>query len=109
MSKLHYKLWYIKDMREGYKKYWDLCFKKVIDTVDKKDYNMVYKDTILYTNPSDMILLEELFEKFNINHPDDFNNRSLSTCDVVEIQREDNNSHFYICCSIGWKEITFHE
>jgi len=109
MSKVNYKLWYVKDLRLSFTKYWKECFNKTIEKVDIDDYHEVYRNTVLNSNPDDMEFLEELFDEFNIDHPEDFEERSLSTCDVVEIIRDDNNPIFYICCSFGWKQIEFEE
>lgn len=76
------------------------------------DYRKVYSgellDTITYGNSTitcnteDVQVLEEIFERFNINHPEDYKARSLSTSDIVEIVRKDG-SEFYYCDSIGWR------
>jgi hypothetical protein len=42
-----------------------------------------------------------LFEKFNIDHPRDYRNRSMSAGDVVVL----NNRNAYSCESVGWKEV----
>jgi hypothetical protein len=42
-----------------------------------------------------------LFEKFNINHPSDYRNRSMSVGDVIVF----DNRRAYACESVGWKEI----
>lgn len=50
--------------------------------------------------------LEEVYQMFNINHPDGYRGRSLSVSDVVEVVSE-GKSTFYFCDSIGFKEIAF--
>jgi YodL-like protein len=42
----------------------------------------------------------QLFEKFNINHPRDYRNRSMSVGDVIVI----DHRKAYACESVGWKE-----
>lgn len=49
---------------------------------------------------NDFDILEKLFIKFNINHPQDFSGHSMSVSDVVIL-----NGKKYYCDSIGWKEI----
>lgn len=81
-------------------------------TID--DYNKVYSgeiiDIIRYgnelikSNEDDYRVLEEMFETFNLNHPNDYSGRSLSISDVVEIKRKDKTRYYY-CDSIGWKLI----
>lgn len=53
----------------------------------------------------DVMILEKLFELFNINHPQDYQCRSMSVSDIVRIER---NGIFvwYYCDRMGWKDIT---
>jgi hypothetical protein len=46
------------------------------------------------------IALETLFEKFNIDHPKDYTERSMSVGDVVVL-----NGVAYECASVGWKRL----
>ena len=81
-------------------------------TID--DYHKVYSgeliDTIKYGNETtvcnedDCEVLERLFETFNVNRPEDYNARSLSVSDVVEIRRKDITRYYY-CDNMGWKLI----
>ena len=50
-------------------------------------YDKVYTDYI-----DDLTNLEDIFEKFNINRPDDFYGHSLSVSDVIVM----NNKMFYV-------------
>ena len=75
-------------------------------TVAKKyisldDYKMVYEGEI-QTEDFDKAL-EELFIKFNTDHPKDFKGHSLSVSDLIEIDNK-----LYYCDSIGWQDITYH-
>ena len=52
--------------------------------------------------------LEDVYQKFNIDHPDGYNGRSLSVSDVVEIlESEDVDKGFYFCDSIGFSKVNF--
>ncbi len=51
--------------------------------------------------------LEDVYRMFNVNKPDGYRGRSLSVSDVVEIIKDDENSEFHFCDSIGFKEIEF--
>lgn len=52
--------------------------------------------------------LEDVFQLFNINHPEDYRGRSLSVSDVVEvIEAEDVDPGFYFCDSVGFKMVEF--
>ena len=46
--------------------------------------------------------LDDLYQEFNVNHPEDFKGHSLSTSDLVEL----DGKYFY-CDSYGWEEVTF--
>ena len=52
--------------------------------------------------------LEDVYQKFNIDHPDGYSGRSLSVSDVVEIlESEDVDKGFYFCDSIGFSKVDF--
>lgn len=64
--------------------------------VDPALYDRVYDGKL------DCNSLETIFEKFNIDHPADYNGRSLSVSDVVEIRESDTlNPGFYFVDSIA--------
>ena len=69
--------------------------------ISLEDYKMVYEGEIQAEDPDKA--LEELFIKFNTNHPNDFKGHSLSVSDLVEI-----GDKLYYCDSTGWEEITYH-
>ena len=65
------------------------------------DYKVVYEgETNLDEKLDDITILENLFTKFNLNHPDDFRGHSLSVSDVVVL-----DDKMYYCDDFGWKEI----
>jgi hypothetical protein len=66
--------------------------------------NIVYGDKTSSCNENDNKVLEELFEMFNVNYPEDYKGRSLSVSDVVAIVRK-NVTRYYYCDSMGWKLI----
>ena len=52
--------------------------------------------------------LEDVFQMFNINHPEGYRGRSLSVSDVVEIvEAEGVDTGFYFCDSVGFKKVEF--
>lgn len=67
--------------------------------VDSRNYKSVYTG-ILRENED----LEDLFEKFNVDHPEDFHGRSMSVSDVIVIT-EDSISRAYYVDSFGFKEV----
>ena len=85
-----------------------LSFNK--DTFDFSDYDIVYYHSKLvevdmtpkeYLKNHSEEILEEIFDKYNLDVPKDFTGHSLSVSDVVEI-----NGNYYYCDSFGWKNIT---
>lgn len=70
-----------------------------IDNVDLNRYKKVYEGNLEMTGP-DIEILEKLFTMFNINHPEDFKGRSMSTSDIVLL-----NDQYYYCDSYGWEKI----
>lgn len=65
---------------------------------DMKDYITAYEGEIDETDVYKA--LEDLFTKFNIDHPADFTGHSLSVSDIVELDGKN-----YYCDSCGWKEV----
>lgn len=50
--------------------------------------------------------LEEIFAKFNVNHPEHFAGHSLSVSDVVEVWETTSDVHrFYYCSRFGFTEV----
>ena len=72
-----------------------------------KEVNAVAYDRV-YDGKMDCISLENIYQKFNVDHPADYKGRSLSVSDVVEIRESDTlNPGFYFVDSIGFKSISF--
>ena len=63
-----------------------------------QDYKKVYEGE--EEGEDNINILDKLFEKFNLAHPDDFRGHSLSVSDVIIL-----DDKMYYCDSIGWKEI----
>ena len=60
----------------------------------KKDYT----DTRFDLEAEVFDILSEIFRRFNIEHPSDYKNRSLSVGDMVSL-----GGHNYLCQPLGWK------
>ena len=72
-----------------------------------KEVNAAAYDKV-YDGKMDCISLENIYQKFNVDHPADYKGRSLSVSDVVEIRESDTlNPGFYFVDSIGFKSISF--
>ena len=67
---------------------------------DIQDYKEVYAGELQTTIESKDDILEQIFQKFNLNHPEDFHGHSLSVSDVVILDNE-----IYFCDSFGWKKV----
>ena len=65
-----------------------------------ENYRVVY-DGQLETND-----LDAIYEKFNLNHPPDYQGHSLSMSDIIELY-DDSGSTFYYVDRFGFKEIDF--
>ena len=50
--------------------------------------------------------LEEVYQMFNLDHPDGYRGRSLSVSDVVEVVGKEKST-FHFCDSIGFREVDF--
>ena len=93
----------------------NLCFeplKSLQDkgiTPNKENYTLVYAlDVSDDKDKSEAQLLEDVFEKFNMERPADFKGDSLSVSDIVVVQDKGNISSHY-CDTVGFTEIAFLE
>ena len=80
-----------------------------VNSVECKNYNHVYqysdKAPVDFSNENALFdLLEKVYTKFNLHHPEDFRGHSLSTSDVVVIAKGNAAKAFY-CDWIGFKEL----
>ena len=93
---MKYKIKQIKDVDncEYSFKYYEQCK----DKIDLKDYKVVYEGELDCQEMQNA--LEELFEIFNNKRPKDFERRSMSISDIVEIDGKN-----YYCDFVGWKEL----
>ena len=60
-------------------------------TVDGKDYQMVYSERL-----RDATTLDNLFERFNIERPNDFTGHSMSVSDVIIMNRGGRLTAYYV-------------
>ena len=68
-------------------------------TVDGKDYQMVYSERL-----RDATTLDNLFERFNIERPNDFTGHSMSVSDVIIMNRGGRLTAYYVD-SFGFTEL----
>ena len=93
---MKYKIKQIKDVENcayAFKRYeW------AKNVLDLNDYEVVYEGEL--DCPEMPNALEELFEIFNVRRPKDFERRSMSISDIVEIDGKN-----YYCDFVDWKEL----
>lgn len=86
------------DRRAAFRGYDDLENKRI----DSSIYDRVFDDE------AECEELEDVFQMFNINHPEGYRGRSLSVSDVVEIvESKTVEPGFYYCDNIGFKKVEF--
>ena len=68
-------------------------------SVDREHYQMVYA---MQREPGET--LEDIYRRFNIDHPEDFRGHSLSVSDVVVLHENGADAAYYVD-SIGFKEL----
>ncbi|MCH4888935.1 hypothetical protein EZV73_15170 [Acidaminobacter sp. JC074] len=66
--------------------------------VDYSNYDFVYKGSL------DEMTLEDIFRKFNHEHPEDYKGRSLSVSDVVVLNKDGKTTANFVD-SFGFKEV----
>ena len=68
-------------------------------TIDRANYELVYTAPLTAGTS-----LEDIFTRFNIDHPQDFKGHSLSVSDIVVLHQNGENTAHYVD-SIGYKEM----
>lgn len=96
-----YEIWQLKNTPENH----ELAFesmdhlKAAGKTVDKDNYELVYSGKL-----EEGMGLEDLYTKFNIDHPEDFRGHSMSVSDVVVI-KDVAGEHAHFVDSFGFTEV----
>jgi len=67
--------------------------------VSKDNYELVYVAPV-----ENSMTLEDIYTKFNIDHPEDFAGHSLSVSDVVVLHQNGENKSYYVD-SFGYREV----
>ena len=70
------------------------------DNFDPEIYDLVFEGDVDCSN------LEDVYQMFNLEHPEGYRGRSLSVSDVVEI-RDGEKAGFYYCDSFGFRKVAF--
>lgn len=75
------------------------------DGIKRENYNLIYVGELSKLQEQTQgETLEAIFEKFNIDHPEDFQGHSLSVSDIVVLHEDENNSAHFVD-SFGFTEI----
>lgn len=70
--------------------------------IDSKIYDKIFSGDV------DCKSLEDVFSKFNTDHPEGYRGRSLSVSDVVEVvEGNEVEKGFYFCDTFGFKKVDF--
>ncbi len=99
---MKFKIYQLKDIRKTAYAFrgWDEA-EKYGFSID--DYKEVYSG-----EREKKYILANLWEEFNINHPNDFRGHSLSVSDVIALKDDGKDYwYWYYCDSFGWEEITW--
>jgi len=72
-------------------------------TVEADNYNLVYTGSLIGPINTDL-MLDYLYETFNIYRPKDFTGHSLSVSDVITLKDSNSSRSFYVD-SFGFEEI----
>ena len=94
--KYKYEIHQIKNPKCNYRFLWWDQAKKDFDF---SDYEKVYESEI--NGERENIVLETLFEIFNLYRPEDFKGHSLSVSDIIKL-----DDKYYYCDNSGWEDIT---
>ena len=72
--------------------------------VKEAQYNYIYGG-FYNGEDTDMEILDSVYYRFNVAHPSDYRNRSVSVSDVIVIAGEDG-AHAYFVDSFGFTEVS---
>ena len=96
-----YEIYQVADTEQAHK-YIFLSLKSLEKSglaVERSNYQLVYSGTL-----GEGETLDTLYERFNVNHPDDFFGHSMSVSDVVVLTKY-GESKAYFCDDVGFPEV----
>lgn len=106
MDSISYRLYQLKENPEttGPLHFMDMNdLKRQGMAVDGQNYALVYSGDTSKGSGTEEVL-ESLYERFNLYHPDDFRGHSLSVSDVI-VLREDGRDQAYYVDSFGFQQV----
>lgn len=72
--------------------------------VERENYDLVYTGRLETTDKPAVAILEELYARFNLNHPVDFTGHSLSMSDIIVLRQSGSLSAHYVD-TFGFQEV----
>lgn len=70
---------------------------------DFENYDAVYSGTLDCADSTN-VMLENLYTRFNLDHPKDFTGRSVSVSDVIALRQNGIVSYYYVD-SVGFTQV----
>ena len=96
-----YEIYQIADTEQAHR-YIFLSLKSLEESglaVERNNYELVYSGTL-----GEGETLDTLYERFNVDHPDDFFGHSMSVSDVIVLTKN-GESKAYFCDDVGFPEV----
>ena len=81
------------------------CLEYIMKSCKGKFPSEIYES--VFSGDVEAKTCDDVWTIFNANLPDEYKGRSMSVSDVIEIIDSDNQSKFFFCDSLGFKEIEF--
>lgn len=75
---------------------------------DREDYCVIWQDDINISDFNEPLYtqLDEIYRRFNINHPANYAGRSLSVSDIIIfVNTKEDYSRVFVCKPLGWLEL----
>ncbi len=94
---MKYKILQLKDIRHSAYGFRDYKYARE-HGFNLEDYECVYSGDI--EAPNVIKALDDLFVKFNVEHPEDYHAHSLSVSDIVMVDND-----YYYCEPFGWERV----
>ena len=97
-----YEIWQLRSGSDTVRRLF-MCYDYLLrhgQQVDLSLFEQKYRDRL---NPGDT--LDSIYDRFNLNHPKDFQGHSLSVSDLIVERKEGKVSIFYVD-SFGFKDVT---
>ena len=97
---ISYEIWQLKDIPENKAlMFSDYAYASLFRLTESR-YNKVYETQA----GSDDYTLDQIYYKYNVNHPEDYKGHSLSMSDVVVLNIDGQRTAWY-CDRIGFKQV----